>query len=168
MRANHWKTTKVFSTSQGVIQHLGDEAFDGGIVKFLPQTLAPALHARNARTIVIKTFDVRLSLPDTTKADPVMTSTLVSMHGLIALPMIELMNQFSRNKTASAVICVNVDGNDYLGNDSNIFMWGAQEELENSIHRAIKILSKNIIQGEKTLSPACEPGWEGGQPNTLN
>ena len=163
LRAPEWRNTKVIQTSQGVVQHLGDDGLPEGLPGFLVGRIGNSLSRVGARSVEIKTTDVRLSLPEA-QLDEVQTSTMVVMHGLVALPVVDLVSRFSRNKSASAVFCISVDGKDYLGNDSRLFRFGADEELRESIEAATAVLARNIESRAYSNSAACEAGWEGGQP----
>ncbi len=164
LRSTEWKATKVLANGQGVVQHLGDNSFPGGsLPAYLAQRLAPSLTAAQAKTMSIKTVDVRLSIPDA-KIDQAQLDTAVAMQGLIAVPIVGLFSAATRNMTASAVICVNIDGKDFVGNDARLFRFGPEGELRDSIDAAIALLAKNIAARAASTSVACEPGWEGGQP----
>ena len=47
---------------------------------------------------------------------------------------------------------------------ARLFRFGAEGELRASIEAAVTALAGNIVAGTTTTSPACAPGWEGGQP----
>jgi hypothetical protein len=163
LRAAQWRITKVLQNAQGVVQHLGDDKFPGGsIPTYLTQRLARTLASVGAQSVAVKTTDVRLSIPDA-KVDETQVATAVATSGLIAAPVFALLSTTSKNKSASAVFCLNVDGRDYLGDDARLFRFGPEGEIRESIDAAIAILDKNIVGGVTTKSVACEAGWEGGQ-----
>ena len=167
LRAENWKTTHVLQTSSGVVQHLGDDRFPGSSLPgYIGQQLADLLNRQGVKRIRVKTTDVRLSIPGA-RVDPVQSVAVAAATGttsLIAAPMVGLLSTMERNKTASAVLCVSIDGRDFLGNDGRLFAFGAEGELRSSLAAAIAKLRKNIESGVSSNSPACEPGWEGGQP----
>jgi hypothetical protein len=163
LRAADWKMTKVLQNSQGVVQHLGDDKFPGGdLPHYLAQRLALTLATVKATSIAVKTTDIRLSVPGA-KIDQAQLAMAVTTSGLVAAPMFALLSTTSRNKSASAVFCLAIDGRDYLGNDARLFSFGPEGELRDSIDAAIGSLAKNITAGITSASVACEPGWEGGQ-----
>jgi hypothetical protein len=163
LRADAWKKTQVIHTSTGVVQHLGDDRFpSGGLPAYVAQQLADLLNKNGAKKLTIKTTDVRLSIPGA-RVDPTQAAALTAATGLVAGPMIGLLSTMERNKTASSVLCVSVDGKDFLGNDGRLFAFGAEGELRSSLAAAINKLRQNIASGTPSSSPACEPGWEGGQ-----
>jgi hypothetical protein len=164
LRSEAWKRTQVRQTTTGVIQHLGDDRFPRtSLPAYVGQQLADILNKNGAKKLTVKTTDIRLSIPGA-RIDQTQAATLTSTTGLIAAPMIGLLSTMERNKTASAVLCVSVDGKDYLGNDGRLFAFGAEGELRASLAAAISKLRKSIESGTVSSSPACEPGWEGGQP----
>ncbi|WP_157549039.1 hypothetical protein [Piscinibacter sakaiensis] len=163
LRAAVWKRTQVLQNNVGVVQHLGDDRFPGGsLPDYIAQQLADLLNGRDARTLGIKTTDIRLSIPGA-RIDENRAAVISATTGFVAAPMIGLLSTMERNKTASAVLCVSVDGKDYLGNDGRLFALGAEGELRSSLASAIKKLRDNFASGTVTSSPACERGWEGGQ-----
>jgi hypothetical protein len=163
LRSDTWKRTQVLQTTTGVVQHLGDDRFPGGsLPDYLAQQLAETLNKKGAKSLAIKTTDIRLSIPGA-RIDQVQAATITAATGLVAAPMIGLLSTMERNKTASAVLCVSVDGKDFLGNDGRLFAFGAEGELRASLAAAVNKLRQSIEAGTATSSPACEPGWEGGQ-----
>lgn len=164
LRSAQWKTTQLIANSQGVVQHFGDNSFpEGSLPAYLAQRLAPGLATAGARSMAVKTVDVRLSFPHA-KLDDTQVRTAVAMHGLVAAPIFGMLSATARDKSASAVICVSVDGKDYLGNDARLFRFGPEGELRDAIDAAVNVLSKNIGDRVTSDSVACQPGWEGGQP----
>jgi hypothetical protein len=164
LRSSEWKTTRLLSNSQGVVQHFGDNSFPGGsLPAYLAQRLAPSLATAGSSSMTVKTVDVRLSLPNA-KLDDTQVLTAVAMHGPVAAPIFQMLSTTARDKSASAVICVAVDGNDYLGNDARLFRFGPEGELRDAIDAAVALLGKNIAGRVTSDSVACQPGWEGGQP----
>lgn len=111
----------------------------------------------------MKTTDIRLSIPGA-RIDDTQLATAVATSGLIAAPVLALMSTTTQNKSASAVLCINIDGRDYLGNDARLFRFGAEGEIRESIDAAIAVLNGNIAAGVSSTRVACEAGWEGGQP----
>ncbi|MFN7882247.1 MAG: hypothetical protein ACK5PF_04445 [bacterium] len=163
LRADAWKKTQVLQTTTGVVQHLGDDRFPGGsLPAYLAQQLAETLNKKGAKTLTIKTTDIRLSIPGA-RIDQTQAATVTAVTGLVAAPMIGLLSTMERNKTASAVLCVSVDGKDFLGNDGRLFAFGAEGELRAALAAAVTKLRQSIESGAVSSSPACEPGWEGGQ-----
>jgi hypothetical protein len=163
LRATKWKTTKILQNAQGVVQHVGDDKFpNGNLPAYLAQRLARALAVVSAQYVNVKTTDIRLSIPGA-RIDNTQLATGVATSGLIAAPVLALMSTTSQNKSASAVLCLNVDGRDYLGNDARLFRFGPEGELRESIEAAITVLEKNLAAGVSSTSVACEAGWEGGQ-----
>jgi hypothetical protein len=164
LRATEWKTTKVLQNSQGVVQHLGDDKFPGGsLPNHLAQRLARTLDKVKAQSVIVKTTDVRLSIPGA-RLDEIQLATAVGTSGVIAAPVFALLSTTTQNKSASAVFCLNIDGRDYLGNDARLFRYGPEGEMRESIEAAIAMLNNNIAAGVTSTSVACEAGWEGGQP----
>jgi hypothetical protein len=163
LRSEAWKRTQVLQTTTGVVQHLGDDRFPGGnLPAYIAQELTELLNKKGAKRLTIKTTDIRLSIPGA-RIDQVQAATITAVTGLVAAPMIGLLSTMERNKTASAVLCVSVDGKDFLGNDGRLFAFGAEGELRASLAAAINKLRQSIESGTVSSSPACEPGWEGGQ-----
>jgi hypothetical protein len=164
LRAAQWKRTAVVQLTTGVVQRVGDDLFPGkSLPDYLVSQLSPTLIASGAKAVSIKTADIRLSIPGA-KVDETLLATQVAMSGWIAAPIVGLLAQTSKDKTAAAVLCASVDGRDYLGNDARLFRFGGEGELKQSIQAAIAALAKNISTGATTTSVACQPGWEGGQP----
>ena len=165
LRSDEWLTTKVVNTGVGVVQHTGDSIFPTGTVGFLRQRLGAVLPTDPAVVIQLKTSDIRLSIPDA-KVDQTTVQSLQHSNpkGAYVVPVVALLTEsFSKTKSASAVFCVAVNGQDYLGNDARFFRFGAEGEMKDSIDAAVASLARNIAAGNATASPACEPGWEGGQ-----
>lgn len=118
--------------------------------------------------IELKTADVRLSLPDA-RIDDIAVNVArhaVPQGAAFAPAFAALFSKFSKDKVASAVFCVSIDGKNFLGNNARLFRYGAEEELDASIEAALKVLEQSIQSGAQTESPACEPGWESGQPRS--
>jgi hypothetical protein len=166
LRAPEWHSTRVVNTTSGVVQHTGDDIFPDGTVGFLRERLSSVLPTDSGIEVQLKTSDIRIYLPNVKVDENALRATQNSVRsgGYLAAPIVYLLESFSRNKSASAVFCVAVGGKDYLGNDARLFRAGAEGELKASIDAAVKILAANIASGKPTTSPACEPGWEGGQP----
>jgi hypothetical protein len=166
LRADQWKKTAVLQLSTGVVQRVGDDLLPGkSLPDYLVSQLATVLSASGAKTVAIKTADIRLSIPGA-KVDEGLLAIQVAMSGLVAAPIAHLLSQTTKDKTAAAVFCVSVDGRDYLGNDARLFRFGGEGELKQSIQAAINALAKNIAAGSVSTSVACQPGWEGGQPKS--
>ena len=164
LRADSWKKTQVLQNAVGVVQHLGDDRLPGtNLPQYVAQELADLLNQRGVKRFAVKTADIRLSIPGA-KLDQVQLANMVATTGLIAAPVMSLLSTFERNKSASAVFCVSLDGRDYLGNDARLFSFGAEGELKDSLSAALAVLKQNVAAGKSSTSPACDPGWEGGQP----
>ncbi len=165
LRAEKWRRTSLVNTTAGAVQHGGDDLFgSGGVTDYLTERLANSLPAD--AQVQLKTADIRLFVPGT-RIDPTQLSTvqaLVPAGALAAGPIAALISGFSKNKSASAVFCISIAGKDYLGNDARLFRVGPDAELKDSIAAAAAVLAKNVASGTTTDSPACSPGWEGGQP----
>jgi hypothetical protein len=165
LRAAKWRKTQLENTSAGAVQHGGDDLFGpGGVALYLMERLSNSLPADEQPQL--KTADIRLFVPGT-RIDPTQLSTvqaLVPAGALVAGPIASLISRFSKNKSASAVFCISIAGKDYLGNDARLFRVGPESELRESIAAAAAVLAKNVASGTTTDSPACSPGWEGGQP----
>ena len=158
--------TTVRNVSTGVIQYSGDDIFPDGTVGFLRRRLAVVLSSDPSVVVHLKTSDIQLYLPDV-KVDSgavAAAQRAVPAGAIVAAPIAALLSSFSKNKSASAVFCVSVGSLNYLGNDARLFRFGAEEELRASIEAAVVGLASNIATGKPTTSPACEPGWQGGQP----
>jgi len=165
LRATSWRVTTIVDTGLGIVQHTGDDTKLGKISDLVASNILPVLDKNSVKKIQLKTADIRLSLPDT-KLDSIQITTaqaLVPAGAVIAAPIALLFGTFSKTKSASAVFCLSIDGKDYLGNDARLFRYGAENEIRDSIGAALATLSKNITAGVTTTSPACAPGWEGGQ-----
>lgn len=165
LRAARWKRTYVANVGTGVVQYMGDDAKYGSFATLVEKSIRPVLRGAESLRIELKTADVRLSLPDT-KVDEAAVNAArnaVPAGAAFAPAIAALFSAFSKNKMALAVFCVSIDGKNFLGNDARLFRYGAQEELDASIEAALKVLSNAIQTGSETESPACEPGWEGGQ-----
>jgi hypothetical protein len=163
LRSEAWKRTQVLQTTTGVVQHFGDDRFPGGnLSAYIAQQLTETLNKKGTKSLTIKTTDIRLSIPGA-RIDQIQAATVTAVTGLVAAPMVGLLSTMERNKTASAVLCVSVDGKDFLGNDGRLFAFGAEGELRASLAAAISKLRQSIESGTVSSSPACEPGWEGGQ-----
>jgi hypothetical protein len=166
LRAVEWRSTSVQNTSMGVVQHSGDDIFPDGTVGFLRRRLSVVLASKRGVDVQLKTSDIQLFVPDV-KVDPGAVGAAqraVPAGAMLAAPVAALLSSFSKNKSASAVFCLAVGGSNYLGNDARLFRVGAESELKASIEAAVATLAQNIAAGKPTTSPACEPGWEGGQP----
>lgn len=164
LRDPRWKDTRVVDTGAGVVQYTGDAAVSGGLISYLGLRLQN--HLDPSSKVALKTADIRLSLVGVSYGVTHVFSDsakVVLIGTLISVPISALMSAFEKNKSASAVICVSVDGNDYLGNDARLFRYGAETELRESIEAAVQRLIENIKHHRVTDSPACAPGWEGGQ-----
>lgn len=164
LRAERWRKTSLANTSAGAVQHGGDDLFGtAGVAGYLAERLAPYL--RPDTEVQLKTADIRLFVPgmsiDATQLSTV--QAVVPSGAMIAAPIALLISGFSKNKSASAVFCVSIAGKDYLGNDARLFRMGPDAELKESIAAAASMLAKNFASGASTDSPACAPGWEGGQ-----
>jgi len=166
LRAEQWLRTRVLNTGSGVVQHTGDDVFPGGTIGFLRERLTSVLPRDGSMAVQLKTADIRLYVPDVRVDEGAVGAAQRTVPGdaLLAAPIALLVSSFSKNKSASAVFCVCIDGHDYLGNDARLFRFGAEGELRASIEAAATALARNIVAGTTTTSPACAPGWEGGQP----
>lgn len=167
LRADRWKKTTVANVGTGVVQYTGDDTKFGQFPVRIEDRLRALPEVKKSSLIEIKTIDVRLSLPDV-HVDPldIQAQQVAMPRGAALVPGIAyLFTNFSKNKSASAVFCVAVDGKNYLGNDAKLFRFGPEDELSESIERALKLLEQAIRSGNSVDSPACDPGWEGGQEN---
>jgi len=166
LRAPKWHATTILNTGTGVVQHTGDESFDSGTIGFLQARLAGVLASEPTAVVRLKTSDIRLYLPDVTADENAIRAVQSSVRkgAFLAEPMARLLSAFSKNKSASAVFCLSINDQDYLGSDARLFRMGAESELKSSIEAAVTVLAQNIASKTTTTSPACEPGWEGGQP----
>ena len=166
LRDARWKVTTVEYLGTGVVQHLGDDTKLGSFADLITNRLQAAPLKTPISQVSIKTVDVRLSLPYARIDEGALGAAQRSSPnaGLIAAPIVALLAGFSKDKSASAVLCVTVNGKDYLGNDARLFRFGAEDELRASIEAALEKLSKAVELEEASTSIACEPGWEGGQP----
>jgi hypothetical protein len=117
--------------------------------------LSPELLGIKAQRVQIKTIDVRLTLPDLD----------APAKGQYTMNVDQLNYQLTAKSSASAVICLNVDGVDYLGNFATLARIGLQKEMVAAIDNAIGSLKSNLVSRTASKSPACQPGWEGGQPS---
>jgi hypothetical protein len=166
LRAERWRTTAVINVGSAAIQHTGDDTRLGSFRTLVAKRIGALPNITPISVVSLKTADVRLSLPDVRVDQNAVevTGQLVPNGALLAAPIAALISMFSKNKTASAVFCVSIDGKDYLGNDARLFRIGAEAELMDAVEVALQRLSKAVASGTATDSVACEPGWEGGQP----
>ncbi len=167
LRAQQWKSTTVRNVGTGVVQHFGDDTQLGTFTSLIGGRLKTIL-SPDSGPVEIKTVDVRLSLPNARIDEVALQTVQLSSQSLgaplIAAPVAALLSRFSKDKTASAVFCVSIGGKDYLGNDARLFRFGAESELRESVEAALVRLKAAVEAGASSTSPACEPGWEGGQP----
>lgn len=166
LRAGRWKRTSVVNVGTGVVQYTGDDTKYGSFATLVEKVIQQVPSVTESTRIELKTADVRLSLPDAKiDYDSVNVARYVVPERAVFAPAFAaLFSVFSKDKMASAVFCISIDGKNFLGNDSRLFRYGAQEELDASIEAALKVLGNAIQTDSTTESPACEPGWEGGQP----
>lgn len=169
LRAEKWKRTTVANVGTGAVQHTGDDTKLGSLRDRVMNRIAALPSVSGASRVEIKTIDVRLSIPDAqldwAAVRHVQSSPQLydPKYAAFAPVFASLLARFSKDKTASAVFCVAVDGKHFLGNDARLFRYGPEEELVASLEAALSALEKAIQSGAATDSPACEPGWEGGQ-----
>lgn len=166
LRADRWKRTSVVNFGSGVVQYTGDDTKHGSFATMLEKRIRSVSGINRNTRIELKTADVRLSLPDARIDETAVNAARHAVpQGAAFAPVVaSLFSKFSKDKVASAVFCVSIDGKSFLGNNSRLFRYGAEEELDASIEAALKVLEQSIQSGAQTESPACEPGWEGGQP----
>lgn len=167
LRDSRWRTASAVDTGQGVVQYLGDAAVPNGIPALIQRQLSAVEWLRSDSKVQLKTADIRVSVPNVSLkgARVISNSQAVATIGTLAsFPIWTLLSSFEKNKSASAVFCVSVDGKDYLGNNARLFRYGADEELAGAIDVAVKTLVMNMRARRTTDSVACEAGIEGGQP----
>lgn len=162
-----WKALIVTNVGTGVVQYSGDSALPGGVVEYLRERIAKIPRITDQSRIILKTADVRLSLPSAKVSftQVISSSGAMAVGGtLISAPISAVLSSFEKNKSASAVFCINIDGADYFASDSRLFRFGAEAELRESIDAAITKLMSSVEKNAPATSVACEQGWEGGQP----
>lgn len=164
-RAPQWKATTVRNVGTGVVQYTGDDTQFGNLAVLLRSRLVSSGALAASQPLEVKTTDVRLSLPDVKVDEEAVQAVQLVVPGgqVLAAPIAAILSAFSKNKAASAVFCVAIDGRHFLGNDARLFRFGAEGELRDAVESAIQRLTAAVRSGATTESPACDPGWEGGQ-----
>ena len=154
LRAARWTKTSMAPNVKGVVQHRGDDALPGGIPNYLWSHLQATLEGKGVKHVALKTADWRIAIPDLN----------VPVLGPNTMRIDQIHHALTAQSSASAVLCISVDGVDYLGHHAHIFRSGSEQEAIVALSQALTVLRANIQRGHPTDSPACQPAWEGGQP----
>ena len=165
LRAERWKRTSVESTGRGVVQYTGDDTRFGPFSDLIEKRIRQIPGLAESTRIEIKTADVRLSLPNVVvDANRIHAVQAAVPPGAAYVPgLAALLSTFSKDKTASAVFCVAINGKNFMGNEARLFRFGADGELNTAVEAALTMLKEAVQSDTPTESLACEPGWEGGQ-----
>lgn len=154
LRDPKWRATTITPHVKGIVQQRGDDAIIGGTPNYLWTHLQQTLLSRGAKHVQLKTADWRVALLDLS----------VPVLGPNTMGIDQIHHVLTAESSASAVVCISVDGVDYLGNHVRSFRSAPEPEALVALSEAVWALRANIENGMPSNSPACEPGWEGGQP----
>lgn len=158
LRDARWRESTIKLNVKGAVQYRGDDALPGGIPNYLWSHLKEALESKGAKSVSLKTADWRIAIPDLS----------IPALGPNTLGIDQIHYILTAQSSASAVLCVSVDGIDYMGNHAHLFRSRSEQEAIVALSQALTVLRTNIQRGNSTDSPACQPGWEGGQPRIEN
>lgn len=165
LRAERWKRTTVVNVGTSAVQHTGDDTRLGPFPDLIERHLRSASAIDPSARLAVKTVAVSLTLPQTSVDEQAVATAqrAVPSHALLAPIAGILLSRFSKDKSASAVFCVAINGQNYLGSDARLFRSGAEKALEESVQAGLEALVQAIRKQQVSASPACDAGWEGGQ-----